>query len=123
MIFETVREWMHCREAMLEAIARCEGTHTEDDVLTMLIQGRLRLLREGSSGVVVEVVVYPQLKALNCFLVAGNMSEVLRIEETLPELARSLGCQRITACGRHGWAKVLPKYGWEAVTTYMQKDV
>ncbi len=123
MIFEIIEEWSHCREAMLKAIERCEGTHTEDDVLAMLLQGRLKLLREGNSGVVVEIVAYPQLKALNCFLVAGNMNEVLRIEERLPALARSLGCSRLTACGRHGWSKVLPNHGWEAVTTYMQKEV
>lgn len=123
MIFDTVQEWAHCREAMLKAIARCDGTHTEDDVLTMLLQGRLKLLREGSSGVVVEVVAYPQLKALHCFLVAGNMDEVLTIEKQLPDLAKSLGCSRITACGRHGWARVLPDHGWQAVTTFMQKDL
>ena len=123
MIFETIQEWAHCREAMLKAIARCEGTHTEDDVLAMILQGRLKLLREGTSGVLVEVVEYPRLKALHCFLVAGNMDEVLRIEEGLPKLARSLGCSRITACGRHGWSRVLPNHGWETVTTFMQKEV
>lgn len=123
MIFEIVQEWGHCREAMLKAIERCDGTHTEDDVLAMLLQGRLKLLREGRSGVVVEVVEYPRLKALHCFLGAGNMDEILRIEERLPALARSLGCSRVTLCGRHGWAKVLPNRGWEAVTTFMQKEV
>ena len=123
MIYETVQEWSHCREAMLKAIERCEGTHTEDDVLQMILTGAAKLIREGTSGVVVEVHTYPRLKALHCFLVAGNMDEVLRIEERLPALARSLGCSRITACGRHGWARVLPEHGWKAVTTYMQKDV
>jgi hypothetical protein len=89
----------------------------------MLLHGKLKLIREGSSGVVVEVVIYPQLRALNCFLVAGNMDEVLKIEKQLPALARSLGCSRLTACGRSGWTKVLPDHGWESVTTYMQKDV
>ncbi len=123
MIFETVQEWAHCREAMLKAIERCEGTHTEDDVLEAILRGNMRLIREGTSGVVIEIHTYPRMKALHCFLVAGNMDEVLRIEERLPALARSLGCSRITACGRHGWAKVLPNHGWETVTTFMQKDV
>jgi hypothetical protein len=123
MIFETVQEWAHCREAMLAALARCEGTHTEDDILEMLIKGQLRLLTEGGSGVVVEELVYPRQKHLNCFLVGGNLEEVLEIEKRLPVIAAHYGCSKIVCSGRHGWSKVLPNHGWKVVTTYMQKEV
>ena len=75
MIFETVQEWAKCREGMLAALTRCEGTHTEDDVIEMLLKGHLRLLTEGRSGVVVEVLAYPRQKHLNCFLVGGNLAD------------------------------------------------
>lgn len=124
MIFETVQEWAHCREAMLEAIARCEGTHTEDDVLAMLLHGKLKLLRENNSGIVLEVIEYPRVKVLHCFLAAGDLKDVLKLEERLPEIAKSLGCSRITLCGRHGWRRILPDRGWkDATTIIMQKEV
>ena len=33
MIYETVKDWEQCRDAMLPAIAETRGTHTEDDII------------------------------------------------------------------------------------------
>lgn len=123
MIFEIVQEWAKCRPAMLEAIAQCDGTHTEDDVLEALLLGKMRLLTLGSSGVVLEIHPYPRLKALHAFLVGGVMEEVLELEKQLPAIAKEFGCKWLTCSGRHGWSRVLNKHGWETVTTFMKKDV
>lgn len=129
MIFDTVQEWAHCREAMLKAIERCDGTHDEDDVLRQILTGQLKLWREGSSAVLTEFQSYPKFRALHCFLVGGTLAEVLKIEERLVPFAILNGCIRpdgmpaITACGRSGWARVLKDRGWREVTTFIQKDV
>lgn len=123
MIVDLMQEWIACRDGMLAAIERTNGTHTEDDVLCMLIQGKLKLIREGSSGVVVEVLATPGMKILHVFLAGGEMAEVLKIEATLPTLARELGCKRMTLVGRHGWERALADKGWSDSTIYLQRDV
>lgn len=123
MIYETVQEWAQCREALLAAIETCGGTHTEDDVLRMILTGQLTLFRENASGLVAEIQVYPRMKVAHAFLVGGRLTDIAALEQKLIEFGHKNGCSRMTCSGRHGWGKVLPGYGWESVTTFLQKDI
>lgn len=123
MIVEIVQDWLACRDGLLKAIERTGGTHNEDDVLFMLFQGKLKLLRHGESGLVVEVMASPRMNILHVFLAGGKMDEILHLEKTLPDLAKTLGCQRITLAGRSGWERALKDHGWGEKVIYLQKDL
>lgn len=123
MILEIVQDWLCCRDGLLRAIERTNGTHTEDDVLFMLFQGKLRLLRHGESGLVVEIMESPRMKILHVFLAGGKMDEILEMEKKLPALAKSLGCVRVTLAGRCGWERALKEHGWGEKIIYLQKDL
>ena len=121
MIYETVTEWQKCRDILLPAIERTNGTHTEDDVLAGLIKGELKLWRGERSAVVTEFVLYPRLKALGFFLIGGDLEELLNdLEPKICAYALKNGCSRVQGGGRKGWERVLD-YKFDGV--FMHKDL
>jgi hypothetical protein len=107
VIYETVQEWAHCRDAMLEAIAQTNGTHTEDDILAGVMAGRFKLWRRGASGLITEFSAFPQMKQLNAFITGGSLHELLPLQEPVQNYAAANGCGRMTAMVTHG------EKGWE----------
>jgi hypothetical protein len=118
MIFDT---WSRVRGLLLPAIAETNGTHNEDDVLIALLTGKCRLWASENAAVVTEIVVYPQMKILNCWLVGGDLARLRAMEPDLIAYARSMGCARVTGGGRAGWSRV--RSDWSKGPTYMYKDI
>lgn len=130
MIYETVKEWEACREAMLKAIEETHGTHTEDDVLAQIITGKLKLWRNGKSGVVTEVLEYPRMKVLNAFLTGGDLiREILPLRSELEAYGRAQGCKRATWLATPGDNNEDRSAGWTRATgaevcgTFMSKEL
>jgi len=106
MIYETMEEWRQCRDAMLPAIAMTNGTHTEDDVLALILSGRMKLWRSGTSGIVTEFIEFPRLKALNYFLCGGKLDELLPLKPALDKYSIQNGCTKQMALfARKGWER------------------
>jgi len=113
--------WQKYREYLLGAIEYTYGTHTEDDVLLMIIAGRLRIWTGEKSALVTEFQEYPQMKVLNVFIGGGDLDELRDMEKNLIPFARANGCKRITGTGRLGWTKTLP--GYAPGGYFMYKDI
>lgn len=104
MIRDIYLEWELVRDALLPALAMCDGTHNEDDIILMLRAGKMKLWRAGSSGMITEEVAYPRFRAINIFIAGGSLKELMPLKEQLIVHAASLGCKRITALFAHsGW--------------------
>ena len=117
-IFEA---WTKYRQYLLPAIEQTNGTHTEDDILLALLHGRLKIWCGTKSAIVTELVTYPRLKAVNCFLGGGDLAELILMEKDIVIYAKSEGCSRVTGGGRFGWKRVLTDYIVSG--TYMYKDI
>lgn len=121
MIFEA---WSKCREYLLPAIERTNGTHDEDDILRGLILGRYKLWPGKNSAIVTEFIEYDsgKMKSLNWFLVGGDMDELVNsMKPAIEQWAKSQGCKRVSCAGRKGWEKVLTDYEFGAL--YLYKDL
>lgn len=101
------------------ALAYTEGTHTFDDLVVMVLQGRLLWWPLPSSFMLTEIVTYPQTKHLNVFLAGGELNEIRATQDQLIMLARMQGCQALSLSGRRGWVKALEKQGWKESHTAM----
>lgn len=89
-------------------------THTVEDVLEAIRDGRMQSFAHNNALVVTEIVQAPRKKYLNVFLaVSDDISDVMAIQPSMVEFARSQGCDWVQTHGRHGWQKVLPKHGWK----------
>jgi hypothetical protein len=120
-----MEQWVAVREWMLPAIAETNGTHTEEDVVALLLMGKLRLWVGKSYGALTEFVTYPQFKVLNIFLVGGAqqlaLSDLWSDHPALVEYARANGCKRITLGGREGWSRT--PSDWSKGGVFMYKDL
>lgn len=105
---DTVREWLLCREALLKTLALVKRTHLEDDVVAALIAGNMKLWRNGESGVVTEICVFPRSKVLNVFLVGGKLEELKPLRPLMHRYATQSGCSGWSALACHkGWIPFL----------------
>ena len=88
----------------------------------MLLTSRAKLwITPGGSAAITEVVEFPLLKALNIFLVGGDLRELRDLEPKLINYAISIGCKRITGGGRDGWSGT--ESDWKKAGVLMYKDI
>ena len=73
---------------------------------------------------ITEIVDYPRLRALNFFLVGGDLSELLeKMEPAIVQWARAQGCTRVAQTGRKGWGRVLAPLGYQTTLSVMVKPI
>lgn len=113
--------WGKCRQYLLPAIEYTHGTHNEDDIIIMVLAGKLKLWEGARSAMLTEFCQFPRMKTLNVFIGGGDLEELQEMEKQLVPFARENGCARITGCGRLGWTKSLP--GYEKGGFFMHKDI
>lgn len=120
--FET---WQKAREFLLPAIEQTHGTHTEDDVIVMILAGKLKLWLVEKGALVTEFVEYPRMRVCNVFLGGGELDAVVDMHADVEKYAAENGCKRVTVCGRPGWHRVFGKNidGYQCLGTSMYKDL
>lgn len=118
----TFEQWERAKPHLERSLAYSGGTHTIDDVCLMVGAGALKLLLGENCAMAVEIHQFPRMKVLNVFTAgADDMKELLKLESQLIDMAKELGCSRITEIGRKGWLEVLP--GAKALGTALYRDI
>ena len=119
MIFDKLA----ANRAYIEAALEYNNTHEFDDVAAGVLTGRYQLWEMPSGCLITEVVTYPRRKVVNVFLGGGDLQEVMGMHERLEAWAAEIGAKSLTVSGRHGWARTLPKHGWEKQHMAMEKKL
>ena len=105
---------MEARRDLIEAaLEYADGTHTYDDVVEMVMSGRLFWKPLPNSFMIFEIVTFPRQRHFHGFLAGGDLQEIRASQPELEELARLAGCSIITLSGRRGWVRALQDLGWE----------
>lgn len=125
---DLIERWEMHREKLLKAIVETHGTHTEDDVLAMILGGNLTLITSDKSAVVVETTKTPRIVSLNVFLAGGNFADMIEHEPALLAEAERRGCSRITGGGRTEWIAALRDRndgfrGYKVGGAFVYKDI
>ena len=111
-------------EQLQEAITFAGGTHDlVRDVFPLLRSGHAQWWCNGNGAVITEIRRYPNLAAVNYWLVAGDMGDVLAMQPEIETWARGEGCAISTATGRRGWERILPEHGWRPRGTIFAKPL
>ena len=105
------------------ALAYTGGTHTIDDLVGMVLQQRLTFWELENSFFISEILEYPREKHLHIFLAGGRFSEIIAMQGRMVQLAKNLGCAKLTISGRPGWLKRLPTFGWKHHHSTMALDL
>ncbi len=101
------------RSRILDAIEQAGGMYTIESIEADILAGRKQLWVGDKALVVTEVSTYPKARVMWVLLAAGDLEGVMALQEQGAAWGRSVGCMRMVMDGRKGWAKVLPRYGWE----------
>lgn len=105
-----------------EALKYAHGTHDYDDVVRMIISGKLQYLDVGDSKafMMIEITQFPKYSNLHIFLAGGDLEALIEHVPELNKYAWQNGLKHITLAGRKGWLTVLKKTnpGWEKVETH-----
>lgn len=105
------------------AIAYTNGTHTFDDIVAMIMTGRVDYFPYQTAFVIMERITYPQFSIYHCFLAGGDLQGVLDSIPPMKQEARRRDCRYLSMAGRKGWTKVLADDGWKHIATTMYTEV
>ena len=106
-----------------DALEYSGGTHTFDDIVGMIAQGRVRWWPLPNSFLVTEVLEYPQAKHYHVFLAGGDLEEIKSTQKALEAAAEQCGCCKLTLSGRRGWIKALKDLNWKEYCTTVAYDI
>lgn len=112
----TVDVWLRVRDMLLPAIDILGGTHTETDVVAMLLAGKLNLWVSDTAAVITEIRHYPRLREISTFAAGGDMNGVLKLKLAIEQYGRDNGCRRSRIEGRKGWERVHTDYGFLSIS-------
>lgn len=102
---EWFAEWERCRGWIEPALDAAGNTHTIEDVLQAVLRGDAHFWPGKRAAAVTEITQYPRARAMNIWLAGGNLREIVRIERSIEQWAKALGCDRVTCAGRPGWGR------------------
>lgn len=115
--FERVRPYL---EAALEY---SNGTHDIEDIRRMVAEQKVLLITGKKCAMVYEVLAYPKMRVLHGFLCGGDLEELKSFDPYLVELAKQLGCKRVSIAGRHGWVRALKDIGFQHACSVVTKEI
>lgn len=120
-IYDRWKVWDRFRPQFLEALERCHGTHTEDDVLVRIAAKQYQIWDGTTCATVTFPVEHPQFRALNVFLAAGDVTVMVEVMDEAEKWATKNGFKRMMCGGRRGWGRAFE--GAESMGELFYKDL
>lgn len=112
--------WARAAPILERALEHAHGSHTLEDVKKGVMAGALNLWVGEKSAAVSEFLTFPQVRALNLFLAAGDLDELHQALPGIEAFARGGGCERLMFSGRldpsdgrrarSGWEVLMPGF-------------
>lgn len=113
-------------EAIIERIEKAlarEGTHTWDDVREDLVDGSAQIFWNDHGAWITRVEQAPQARRLLVWIVAGELPEVMDLQDKVEKHAFLMGCDQMIATARFGWKHVARAHGWEPQAMTISRKV
>ena len=112
-----------CQHWIEDALEYSGGTHTYKDIVDGVLSGDLQFWEAPRGCAITEICVFPQKKVLHIFLAAGEMDQIVDMDESAVIWAKEQGCTGLSIAGRRGWKRVLADKGYEEIFTTLAKDI
>ena len=109
------KDWATAEPYVADALRSLNEGYEPQDVLAMLIDGKVDLIVGERFAAVVERVVTPRMKSVHVWLAGGDLRELQESEPQFAEELREHGFKRISIVGRTGWGKALSGYSQNAI--------
>lgn len=100
------------------------GTHSPEDIERALDSGEMQQWVRDDTVVVTHISIFPQLKACDVVLAAGEFQTAWDlVNEEVEPWARQMGCNRMVGRGRLGWSKGLKDHGYDLKWIVASKEL
>jgi len=115
-------ELERCKDWIESALEYSGGTHNWSDIVEGIHNLRYQFWPAEKGCAVTEIIVFPQKKIFHVFLAGGEMEQIVDMNDSAVQFAKSQGCSGMSIAGRKGWSRVLKDKGWkESFTTLAQE--
>jgi len=111
----SVDNWARCSKYIEDALEYAGGSHTLQDVMLAVAEGKAQFFPLDKSAIVTEIVDYPQKAMCRIWLAGGDLDELIDAEAAIAAWAKTLGCSGMEIIGRRGWSRKLESYRQSAV--------
>ncbi len=116
-------ELTRCRSWIESALEYSGGTHTFDDIVAGVYSGHMQFWPADKGCAITEIITFPRKKVLHVFLAAGEMNQIVDMDDSAEKFAIANGCSAMSIAGRRGWKKVLAEKGYEESFTTLTKEI
>jgi len=100
-----------------------DGGHDWSDVVGLLEKGECQIFDGPHGAWVTSIKEAPKGRALNVWLVAGELPGVMETQPEVEAFALANGCKKLTAGVRRGWKKTAEAHGWKIVGLVIEKEL
>ncbi|REJ67655.1 MAG: hypothetical protein DWQ28_06665 [Proteobacteria bacterium] len=111
----SVDQWARCSKYIEDALQYAGGTHTIQDVMVAVSEGKAQFFPLDKSAIVTEIVDYPQKSVCRIWLAGGDLDELKDAEVAIAVWAKTHGCDGMEIIGRRGWSRTLSNYRQNSV--------
>jgi hypothetical protein len=110
---------------LARVLDRMGGTHTLNDILTRIADGRMQSHVVNNSWAITQVVDFPRAKALEVFAAVGDLDDLRILHDKILDFADEINASVVRAYGRKGWLPDAAARGWKVKAKYYvyQKDM
>jgi hypothetical protein len=110
-------------ELIRAALTVAGDTHSVADVCALVERGDAHLWIGKRCVIVTEFFVAPRLKALNFWLLGGDLKELLAMAAAVEAWAKQCGCTHAFGAGRKEWGRVLRRHGYRPTHVTFEKEL
>ena len=118
----SAENWARCSKYSEDALQYASGSHTIQDVMIAVSEGKAQFFPLDKSAIVTEIVDYPQKSMCRIWLAGGDLDELVQAESAIEAWAKTLGCSGMEIIGRRGWLRKLKDYRQSAVVLMRDFD-
>jgi hypothetical protein len=112
------------KEPIERALRVAQNAHSFDHIVYGVLGGRYHFYPiSARTCIIMEVRRNSNWSAYHVFIAGGDLQEIRDAEPLIMENGHKLGCAKITASGRKGFARVSAQHGWKVAHVTIYKDL
>lgn len=108
---------------MGRALREGGNTHTLQDILHEISEGKKQSFAYGSTWAITQVLDFPRKRVLELFMVVGIGCELAILEEQIVEYGKKIGADFIRTQARRGWKNKAKEMGWKHTHNIFIKEL
>lgn len=93
------------------------------DLVALARVGKAQFWANETAAVATEVLKYPQRSIMNCFMAAGELRGLFRMQDVITDFAREHHCSHMICHGRVAWGAVGARHGWHPRAMLFVREV